>query len=180
MENEFRIEGNGVFSVKTGQCIAALHGSGRLTMSKGYAGYRKRVENFLASAGTETRSAPLPDETAPAPRPEPAEKEPEPDENPPPPVVTEEGGAVVVIGTDWIDPEREKTAGAVRPEPEPGTMTEADMLAASIPAEELPEYSKKWGMATPAFREFVRKHRMTQEQALALRKRILKMQKEEA
>jgi len=162
-DSPFRIEGNQVFSAKTGKLVAVLNDDGAPVFQKGYAGaYSKLLAEYLAAAGGEERETEKQrnGETLDA---EPAQSA---DETEPAQSAGAPGGTNVFVGSI---PAASGTAVPKREAPE---KTAADFDVALIPDADLPDFDPMLGVETPGFRAFVAKHRLAQNAVAALVRRL--------
>lgn len=155
-DSTFRIEGNQVFSAKTGKLVAVLNDDGSPVFQKGYAGaYSKLLAEYLAAIGGEESGT--------------VEREAEPaqsaDETEPAQSAGAPGGTNVFVGSI-------PAAGTGVPAREDTEKTAADFDVAVIPADRLPDFDPKFGVETPGFRAFVAKHRLAANAVAALVRRL--------
>ena len=163
MSNDiFRMEGNRVFSVKSGKLVAVLNDDGTPVFQKGFAGaYSKLLAEYLSaqSAGVEQcNSGTVEREDA-----EPAQSA---DETEPAQIAGVPGGTSVFVGAP---PAAVGTAAPKREEP---PETPADFDVALIPDADLPDFDPMLGVQTPGFRSFVAKHQLEPAAVAALVRRL--------
>ena len=164
-EPNYRVEGNQIFSIKSGNLVAILTADGEVVMQNGYNGQGRKIREFLDS------------NPAPAAAPAGVETETGTDECPatssletvPP------GCGGVYIGDAPAAP-----ASGILPAPDlPEGDCNSRFLVDSIPDAELPRLDPVLGIATPEVAAFIKKHRMTGDQITALfRKLELKLKAE--
>ncbi len=146
------IRGKEVYSER-GKLVATLDAEGNPTMAPGMAGpHSAGVREFLKHGNPEP-ARPEPEKN---PAENPAETEPEPER------------PTVFIGT--IRARKPEAGGAV--EPEERTESEDEWLIDSIPRRELPDFTAQFGVYTPGFQTFVRKHKLSGAQVALLIRRI--------
>lgn len=164
MSNDlFRMEGNRIFSVKSGKLVAVLTDDGTPVFQKGFAGaYSKLLAEYLAAIGGEERETEKQrnGETLDA---EPAQRA---DETEPAQSAGAPGGTNVFVGSM---PAASGTAAPKREEP---SKTPADFDVALIPDADLPDFDPMLGVQTPGFRAFVAKHRLAPNAVAALVRRL--------
>lgn len=156
METElFRMQGNEIFSVKSGKLVATLDEAGEYHLEKGMYSYTEKLEEYLGYQKTSPVGDTLEllgtDNTASIPVPEELE-----------------AGSVFVAGS----PAGIGSCAVKRAEEEVPATPEA-MLVYDIPVELLPKLDAALGVETPAFKQFVKYYRVDEAQIPILVKRIL-------
>jgi len=160
-EAKYTINGREIHSDK-GRLVATLDDDGNLIFAPGMAGAHSRaVRDFLKSDMSDKSDKS--DDTPPAMPP----FEPPTAENDPAPAA--EGTTNVFVG------EVPRKPSPPAPEAAPAEQPGADeWFISTIPDDQLPPFSPEFGVETPGFPEFVKKHELTTPQVAALIKRLTK------
>ena len=160
--SDFRLEGDQIYSNKTGDLVATVE-AGAVKMQPGKNAMTRKVREFYEGVernGTECYGM-LRSVT------EPAEEEPEEE-----------------VNTHFLDEELNRDHVVFGDAPRVGTsapsveMKEAEeksleqLSVWDIPKSSLPEFSPALGVSTPGFKEFVKKHGLNKEQVAELVKRV--------
>ena len=169
--SEYTIRGREIYSDR-GKLVATLDDDGNPVMAPGMAGPHSRaVREFLAKeterteAGHSIDQGESPGGAGQPPRHFEADVRPEIE------TAEAEGNTTVYVGRI---PARGADSGAPgAPPSSPGTVEEYSI--STIPEEELPPFSREFGVYTPGFREFCTKHKLTAPQRAALVARLSKM-----
>ena len=147
---KYELRGNRVYTER-GRLVATLDGDGNPVMETGMAGPHSRgVREFLGKTTEMKADAELPD----------AEASPEVPE-------TEEAG--VYIGS--IPASHAKRGAPYREERK---LNADEWSVSTIPEEELPEFDAEFGVYTPGFLDYVKRHGLTEGQQAALVARVSK------
>lgn len=148
---KYELRGNRVYTER-GRLVATLDGDGNPVMETGMSGPHSRgVREFLGKM-PEKKGEP--------------EEAPEPEVSPEIPE-TEEAG--VYIGS--IPASRAKRGAPFREERE---LNADEWSVSTIPEGELPEFDAEFGVYTPGFQEYIKRHGLTEGQQSALVARVSK------
>ncbi len=173
-EAQYTISGRELYSAK-GKLVATLDADGNPIFAPGMAGAHSRAVNaFLAS--TATTPDPAADQTPPK-MPEyepPADNMPQGDLSKGRRGDEAEGNTTVYVGR--IPAARPEGGVPEEARQQPETLDEYSI--STIPDDELPPFSKEYGVNTPGFEDFVKLHKLTGPQVAALIKRLTSFPRE--
>ena len=172
---KYELRGNRVYTER-GRLVATLDGDGNPVMEMGMAGPHSRgVREFLGKTPEMKTDAEEPRESEASPEVFEAEEAEmktdaaEPRESEASPEVFEAEEAGVYIGS--IPASRAKRGAPFREERE---LNADEWSVSTIPEGELPEFDAEFGVYTPGFQEYIKRHGLTEGQQAALVARVSK------